>query len=218
MPRVAFFDLDRTVLSVNSATGWLKRELRLGYLGKRQALHGAWQIGKYQLGVSRMEQAIEDAVATLQGEVEDELRQRTFDFYRQDVAHCVRPGARATVQAHVDQGDVVVLLTSSSNYMCEAVAADLPFVDWGCNRFEVQDGLFTGRALKPLCFGPGKVEHARRLAEAHGSDLAQCVFYTDSYSDLAPLMAVGEPVVVHPDPRLAREAKRRGWRVVDWGA
>jgi phosphoserine phosphatase len=36
-------------------------------------------------------------------------------------------------------------------------------------------------------------------------------------SDLPLLLAVGHPVVVHPDPRLAREAKRRGWPVVDWG-
>ena len=33
----------------------------------------------------------------------------------------------------------------------------------------------------------------------------------------ASLLAhVAEPVVVNPDPRLAREAKRRGWRVEAW--
>jgi hypothetical protein len=27
---------------------------------------------------------------------------------------------------------------------------------------------------------------------------------------------VAEPVVVNPDPRLAREARRKGWRVEAW--
>jgi len=29
---------------------------------------------------------------------------------------------------------------------------------------------------------------------------------------------VGEPVAVNPDPRLRREAGRRGWRVLDFAA
>jgi phosphoserine phosphatase len=29
---------------------------------------------------------------------------------------------------------------------------------------------------------------------------------------------VGEPVAVNPDPRLRREATRRGWRVLDFAA
>ena len=36
-------------------------------------------------------------------------------------------------------------------------------------------------------------------------------------SDLPLLELVGRPVVIDPDPRLAREAKRRGWPVEDWG-
>jgi len=31
------------------------------------------------------------------------------------------------------------------------------------------------------------------------------------------LVAVGNPVVVNPDPRLLRRAKASGWEVVDWG-
>jgi phosphoserine phosphatase len=30
--------------------------------------------------------------------------------------------------------------------------------------------------------------------------------------------AVGEPVIVNPDPRLRREAGRRGWPVLDFAA
>lgn len=217
MPRLALFDLDRTLIAVNSATGWIKREVRLGFLTRRQAMRGAYEIAKYQLGFSRMEQTIEDAVRALAGDEEAAVARRTLDFWREEVARTVRPGARAAVQAHLDAGDHVALLTSSSEYMCRAVAEDLPFERWGCNRFEVVDGRFTGEVRKPLCYGEGKIHHAEALAAELGLSLEDCVFYTDSYSDLPGLEAVGQPVVVHPDPRLARHARRRGWPIVDWG-
>lgn len=217
MPGVAFFDLDRTLISVNSATGWIRRELRLGYMSKRQAVVGAWWIGKYQLGFARMEEAIADAVATLAGHDEAEVRARTHAFWDEDIAPRIRPGARQAVQRHRDQGDHLAILTSSSSYMCEVAGQALGIEHWGCNRFEVQDGVFTGAVSRPLCFGPGKVEHARRIAQELGADLADCAFYTDSYSDLPALEAVGQPIVVAPDPRLQRLAKARGWQIQDWG-
>ncbi|HNC99685.1 MAG TPA: HAD-IB family hydrolase, partial [Myxococcota bacterium] len=59
--------------------------------------------------------------------------------------------------------------------------------------------------------------HAERLAEQLGEKLEDSWFYTDSYSDLPVLLRVRHPVVVNPDPALAREARRRGWTQLDWG-
>lgn len=214
--RLALIDLDRTLISVNSASGWIRRELRMGFMSPKQALVGAWWIGGYQLGFARMESAIEQAVATLQGEQEAAIRDRTHAFWREEVAATIRPGARRAIAAHQAAGDKVILLTSSSTYMSEICAAELGLDGWLCNRFEVNEGLFTGRVHGQLCFGAGKVHHARQLAQELGVSLADAVFYTDSYSDLPGLEAVGEPVVVAPDPRLKREARKRGWRVESW--
>ena len=87
-----------------------------------------------------------------------------------------------------------------------------------CNRFVVHDGRFTGELVNPLCYGAGKVDHAEQEVAASGMRLEDCAFYTDSMSDLPLLERVGRPVPVHPDPRLRREALRRGWEIADWGA
>ena len=68
-----------------------------------------------------------------------------------------------------------------------------------------------------VCYGEGKVKHAIAYAQKRGVSLDDCSFYTDSTADLAMLKAVGQPVVVNPDPRLMREAKAQGWEIVDWG-
>jgi len=217
MAGVAFFDLDRTLIAVNSASGWVRRELRLGHVGWLEAMRAAGWIGLYGLGVANMGNVVRSAVATLRGTPEDEIRRRTLAFWEEEVRAQLRPGARAAVERHREAGDRLVLLTSSSPYMSEPIAAELGLDDWLCNRFEVVDGVFTGETLEPLCFGAGKIEHARAYVAERGVALTDCAFYTDSMSDLPMLELVGRPVVIDPDPRLAREAKRRGWPVEDWG-
>lgn len=163
-----------------------------------------------------MEPVIRDAVASLGGVQEADIAARTLAFWEEEVKITERPGARKVLQAHRDRGESLVLLTGSSRYLAELATAHFGLDGWLANRFEVDLGRFTGRAQEPLCYGAGKVEHARGWAEARGVNLRDCAFYTDSFSDLAALEVVGRPVVVHPDPRLLRVARQRSWPVVSW--
>lgn len=217
MPRIAFFDVDNTVIAENSATRWLRREVRGGHISRWQAARGALWIALYALGLSPMERAIEDAVGMLRGRRERDVHDRTILFYNEEVRALIRPGARAAVEEHRKRGDLLYLLTTSSTYMSALLAEELGFDGYLCNRLEVIDGSFSGVIEPPLCYGKGKVVRARALAGELGADLADCACYTDSYSDLPILLAVGQPVVVNPDMRLLRFAARRGWPVRDWG-
>jgi phosphoserine phosphatase len=60
------------------------------------------------------------------------------------------------------------------------------------------------------------VHWASTVARKLGVRLDECTCYTDDAGDLALLELVGEPVAVNPDPRLRREAERRGWPVLDF--
>lgn len=217
MPPVAFFDLDLTLLGCNSATLWIRRELRLGYLSRLDALRGAWWIGLYELGLGSLDDAIRRAIATLAGSEEAEMRRRVEAFWTEEVEGTIRPGGRAALDLHRARGERVVLLTGSSPYMCERAIDTLGLDGALCTVYEVRDGRFTGGVSGSLCYGPGKLGFAASYAEARGTSLSECTFYTDSFTDLAVLEAVGTPVAVHPDPRLARHARRLGWRVEDWG-
>lgn len=213
---IAFFDLDRTLLTVNAGKLWVRAELRAGKLSRWQAARAAAWIFGYHLGYSRIERVLAEGIATLAGEEEAALRARTRAFYDREVAPTFRRRARAVVEAHRARGDHLALLSSTSPYLAEPVVEALGLDHTLCNRFEVEGGRFTGRPVLPLCFGAGKLDHARALAESLGERLEDATFYTDSASDLPVLEAVGRPVAVHPDPRLARVAARRGWALEDW--
>lgn len=216
MSGIAFFDLDLTLLSVNAGKLWVRHEYRRGRLSRGDAARAGVWIAAYHLGYGRMERILTAAIGTLAGQTEAELRADSLAFFEAEVAAHVRPGAHAAVAAHVAAGDALALLTSSSPYLCEPIQQALGITHVLCNRFEMVDGRFTGKPELPLCFGAGKLVHARRLAEQLGHRLEDCTFYTDSWSDLPVLEAVGRPVAVHPDPRLARVARARGWEIARW--
>lgn len=215
---VAFFDLDKTLLAVNSGTLWVRRELALGHITWMQALRASLWIIRYHLGFVSMQDEMRAAIAQLAGTPVQPILERTIAFYEEQVRPLYRPGALRALEEHRGAGERLVLLTSSSGYLSELVARDLHLDAILCNRFEVDSqGRHTGRPVGEVCYGTGKRIHAERYANEVGVPLSACAFYTDSYADLPVLEVVGRPVAVHPDQRLRREALRRGWPVVDWG-
>ena len=172
-------------------------------------------MGLCELGLLQAHTALERAVRGLQGQAEADIAERTRRFFEEEVVPLFAPGGLAAVEAHKSAGAPVVLLTSSSISLGQLVAQHLDHADSLSMRFEVEDGLFTGR-IAELCYGAAKVSRAEAWAADHGVDLDQCWFYSDSMSDLPMLERVARPMVVAPDPRLSRLARKRGWPVLDW--
>jgi len=74
------------------------------------------------------------------------------------------------------------------------------------------DGRYTGE-MAFYAYGPFKADAIRDLAEREHIDLASSYAYSDSYTDVPMLEAVGHPVAVNPDRVLGRLARQRGWEV-----
>lgn len=212
----AFFDLDGTLLSVNSGALWIQRERRLGRLSLLQYLEAIAYLIAYRLDAIDMSWAMRRALLTIRGEREETVREWTRTWYREEIAQRVAPGAWSTVRWHRDAGHMLILLTTSSPYEAELAAEQLGMDAYLCSRYEVRDGVFTGEPLLPLCFGGGKVAHAERFAREHAIDLGQSYFYSDSASDLPMLWRVGNPRVVNPDGKLRARALEQGWVILDW--
>jgi HAD superfamily hydrolase (TIGR01490 family) len=214
---VAFFDLDRTLLDANSGGLWLRHEWRAGRVGVRDAAWATFWLARYSLGLAEGDGFFREAVRTLRGAREDVIVERTRAWFAAEVAHRLRPGARDALARHRSQGHRLVLATSSSPYASREAVRAFGLDDYVCTEFEVVDGVFTG-GLTSMAYGAAKAARVAEWAEREGVSLGDCSFYTDSITDLALLEAVGAPVVVNPDRALLREAQRRGWPVVDWGA
>jgi HAD superfamily hydrolase (TIGR01490 family) len=216
MKVAAFFDLDRTLLTVNSGRLWAEAERRSGRISREQLAWAMLYLAGYKLGVIDMERAMDHAVRTLTGMSEGTLRARTHAWYDGQVRHFAAPGAFAAIAQHRAEAHALILLTSSSSYEAERAIEHFGLDAALSTRFEVRDGVFTGKLGQPICYGAGKVALAEVHALEHGIDLGRSYFYTDSITDRPMLERVGHPRVVHPDPRLRLLSLRRGWPVLDW--
>ncbi len=212
----AFFDLDRTLIDVNSATLYARYERKHGRMSLLQVLRTIGYTVLYHLNIGSIEKAYGKALQHFRGKREQELKQWTRLFFEEQVLPRMQPGAWAVLQEHKRQGHPLVMLTSSTCYQAELAAKAWGFDHWIANTFHVEAGLLVGTYYEPLCFGAGKVFHARAWADQTGIDLSQSYFYTDSYSDLPMLEAVGYPIIVNPDPKLRVLAVKRRWTLMDW--
>ncbi len=214
----AFFDLDKTLISANSGRLWMLRERREGRIGLRHLAMGALYVTLYHFGRVDMERAMTEALATIRGETEDEVRTRTERWWAEDVAPWVAPLAQEAVERHRAEGHRLVLLTSSSPYATACAMETFALDDGISSVYELEDGRFTGRFVAPLCYGEGKVTRAEAFAREHDIDLDASYFYSDSSTDLPMLRRVRNPRIVNPDPGLRRVARREGWPIHLWPA
>jgi HAD superfamily hydrolase (TIGR01490 family) len=213
----ALFDLDRTLLDVNSGRLWLVAEWRAGRISLRDVAWGGYWLARYSLGhEDGLDQVFDTATRTLEGTSEAELDARVRAWFDEELAHRLRPGAKAALDAHRLAGHRLVVATSSSTYVARRAMECFGLHDEVSTTFHVDGDRFAG-TIDRMAIGAAKDDAVAAWAEAGGIDLSRWAFYTDSASDIALMERVGHPVAVHPDRRLAAAARERDWPIVDWG-
>ena len=216
MRRAAFFDMDRTLVRVNTARLWAAWQRRHGAARRRDVLAVLWWLARYSVGAIDAATIARELVGRLRGIEEAGFDAEVARWVHAEVLAEISEAAREAVRAHRAAGDVLALLTTSTIYAARPVAASVGIEHVLASRMKVAGGVFTGEIEEPFVYGVGKVHAAEAWAAAHGIDLARSVFYTDSISDLPMLERVGTAHVVNPDPRLRWTARRRRWPISYW--
>ncbi|MEZ4454884.1 MAG: HAD family hydrolase [Nannocystaceae bacterium] len=215
----AFFDIDRTLLDVNSAELWVRHQWRQGKMSASWLARSILWLVQYRFALLDFEAVTERAASSYVGvsfaSVADEVRA----WFDAEVAAAICVEGPAKIAEHRAAGHEIVILTSGTRFVADLVAGLVGVDDVLCTELEVDGGgNLTGRHLPPACGGAGKVTRAEAFAAERGVDLDASYFYSDSFSDLPMLARVGHPRVINPDGRLRRYARRRGWAIETWRA
>jgi HAD superfamily hydrolase (TIGR01490 family) len=212
----AFFDVDRTLVACNTGRLFLRDLRRRGEISFLRALRAMGWMAKYHLSLIDLQVVAARVAEQMRGKSESEFAERCRRWVEDEVLPLVVPGALRQIERHRSEGHVLAVLSSSPTYVTRPLAQILGIEEVLSTTFEVDAGQFTGRLVGPACVGPGKIHWAEQMGARLQVDLASSWFYTDSYTDMPMLERVGNRVIVNPDPRLRRAAKRRGWPVQDW--
>ncbi len=125
------------------------------------------------------------------------------------------PDGLRRVREHRALGHRTVLITGALSFAVEGlrplfdeiVAAEMTIRP---------DGTYSGELSRVPPTGETRAQILADYCAAEGFRLEECVAYADSTSDLPLLEAVGYPVAVNPETRLAAIARKRGWLVENW--
>jgi HAD superfamily hydrolase (TIGR01490 family) len=212
----ALFDMDRTLLRVDSARLYTQYRRDRGEATLMDALRvGVWA-AQYTLGVIDAPKVARKALQSFRGRRESWLVESCADLFQKYVLPQIQEAGRKAVRQHREAGKYVAIVTGATRYVAEPVAAELGIEHVICSELELDGGCFTGGIVEPLCYGLGKVARVAKVAEREGFRLEEAWFYSDSITDLPLLEAVKAPIVVNPDHRLRRVAKQRGWPIEAW--
>lgn len=124
------------------------------------------------------------------------------------------PAAIRRVREHRRLGHRTLLITGALDFVVDPLRP--LFDDIIAAEMGVSDGSFDGRLSAAPPTGETRYQLIVDYAEAHGIDLREAVAYADSSSDLPMLEAVGFPVAVNAETKLAAIARRRGWLIEHW--
>lgn len=214
----ALFDFDGTIISGYSATAMLREKFQRREMSMEEIAETAQVIAQHSLGTIGFSGLMSGAAKFMKGVEEQSFIEFGEELYKKHIARKIYPETRAIIEAHQAKGHRVAIISSATIYQIEPTARDLGITDIKCSAYEIEDGVFTGDIIRPLCFGEGKVLAAEELAAEYGLDLDQSFFYSDSDDDIELLERVGKPRPLNPNLKLKAIAEENGWPVQRFGS
>ncbi|MEO5843697.1 MAG: HAD-IB family hydrolase [Caldimonas sp.] len=216
---LALFDLDLTLLPIDSDHAWGEFMIELGW-----ADAAAFRAGNdafyadYRAGRLDIDAYIAFATGPLRARSAAERASGHERFMREVIAPALRPEAQELVESHRGRGDRLALVTSTNDFITAPIAAAFAIAALIATRLERgADGTPTGRIDGVAAFREGKVARVGQWLAASGdrwSDFARVSVYSDSLNDLALHEKATDPVATNPSPELEALARGRGWRIL----
>ena len=221
--KLALFDLDHTLLPLDSDYSWGVFTTTLGWtdpveFNRRNDEYYA----HYKAGTLDIRDYIRFSTQAIRqmGAIKSEAAH--LDFMRTVIEPALKVQALDLVRMHQSEGDQLVIITATNEFVTRPIAKafgvdNLIAVELEREASSSTAGWITGEIKGVPSFREGKVTRIEAWLAARQLRLAdvESTFYTDSINDLSLMENVTHPVATNPDDRLRAIAVDRGWRILD---
>ena len=214
--KLALFDLDHTLIPIDSDHEWGEFLVRHGYVDAAEFKRRNDDFyAQYCAGTLDPVEYLEFALGTLAQYTRPELDAMQAQFMEEVIAPAIRPQALALVQRHLDAGDLVAIITATNRFVTAPIAR-LFKVEHLIAAMPEEDatGRPTGKLLGIPTSGAGKVTHMHDwLAKLNQPfvSFGSSHFYSDSHNDIPQLSVVSHPIATNPNAVLTTHAQSHGW-------
>jgi len=227
--QIALFDLDHTLLPMDSDYAWGHFTTAIGWTDSPQFKQRNEDFyAHYQAGTLDVHAYVRFATQAVRLQGQAKALAARERFMQEIIAPAIRPEALALLQLHRERGDQIVIITATNEFVTRPIATALGVDELIAIELELElelerdtatgsSGWLTGEIIGVPSFRAGKVLRFESwLAERHWRrDSVDVTFYTDSINDLPLLEKADHPVATNPDEKLRAVALKRGWRILE---
>lgn len=218
-PRLALFDLDHTLLPLDSDYEWGEFTIRLGWCDASEfKRRNAEYFEHYRAGTLDIHDYVRFATQAIRERGAQAAAQAHEQFMQEVIAPAVRPQALELIGQHRQAGAQLLIVTATNDFVTGPIAKLFGVDELIAVELERDaHGQLTGEIVGIASARQGKVQRMDQWLSSRQLDWTQVetTFYTDSINDLALLERVNHPVATNPDDRLRRLAQERGWPIVE---
>jgi HAD superfamily hydrolase (TIGR01490 family) len=217
--RLALFDLDHTLLPLDSDYQWADFLARTGRAGDPDEARARNEdlMARYNRGELTAEQSAEFMLGLLAAHTPFDLAL----WHEEYMADVIRPAIEASavqlVRQHLEAGDLCAVVTATNHFVTAPISRAFGIPHLIATNAEYIAGRYTGRIAGTPSFKEGKVVRVKEWLAGMGlglADFSETFFYSDSINDVPLLEAVTRPVATNPSPALHELAQANGWQVL----
>ena len=218
--RLALFDLDHTLLPLDSDYQWAVFMAKSGRAGDpAEALRRNEELmDRYNAGELTAEQAAEFMLGLLAAHPPHLLAAWHEEFMQTVIRPAMTQRAVELVQHHLVAGDLCAVVTATNSFVTAPIARAFGIPTLIATDPEYVAGRYTGKILGTPSFKQGKVvrvDHWLAGQRQRLKDFDESYFYSDSINDLPLLEVVTHPVATNPSESLLAVAQQRNWPVLN---
>ena len=218
--RLALFDLDHTLLPLDSDYQWADFLARTGRAGNPEVARARNDdlMNRYNKGQLTAQEAAEFMLGLLAAHPSHDLAHWHESFMQEVVRPALLPQSIALVQKHLTAGDLCAIVTATNSFVTAPIARALGINHLIATTPEYVNGRYTGYIEGIPSFREGKITRVNDWLDTMGLSLADFEsshFYSDSMNDLPLLECVTHPVATNPSDELRAIATAQNWVIID---
>jgi HAD superfamily hydrolase (TIGR01490 family) len=217
--KLALFDLDGTLLPIDSDHAFGEFMVRLGWADAEVFRRANDEFyAQYQAERLDVHAYVDFATSAWRGRGAAELADARQRFVREVIAPAVLEPALALVRRHAEAGDRLAIVTATNEFVTRPIATLFGVQHLIATELQRDaGGRVTGEVLGVPSYREGKVQRVQQWLQQQGwrrDDIQAISVYSDSTNDLALLEQATHPVATNPSPALERIAVERGWPIL----
>lgn len=223
MTQIALFDLDHTLLPIDSDHEWGRFLVKTGvvdadyYASENERFYKDYKAGRLDIFAF-----LAFALKPLAKHSREELNTWHATFMDEIIRPNIHPNALGLVKKHQDQGDLCCVVTATNSFVTRPIVSAFGIDHLIATELEVigdqTTGNFSGKVSGIPNFREGKVTRVEdwlAKQDLSWSTISESYFYSDSINDLPLMEKVSIAKPTNPDESLRKKAAENNWPILE---